>query len=67
MPVTRTHLTVIETARILGMHRRTVHRQIKAGKILAIKLPAVTGAYLIPKKVVDQLLAEKQAGLPHAS
>lgn len=60
--MTHTDLTVAEAAQALGVHRKTILRAVKSGRLRqSRKLPGRTGAYLIPAADVERLAAERAA------
>ena len=51
-----------EAARILGVDRSTLVRQVDAGKVAPVqKLGAATGAYVFDRAYVQRLAAERAA------
>jgi excisionase family DNA binding protein len=55
MPSTRTFLTVPEAAELLRVDTSTLYRAIRAEEFPAVRIRA---RYLIPTKVIDQLIEE---------
>lgn len=51
-------ITTVDVANALGVHVRTVHRMVSAGRLEpAVKVPGMRGAYLFHRADVDALLA----------
>lgn len=56
------NITTAEAAQMLGVSVRTVHRMVTAGTLTpTIKLPGVTGAYLLESDEVQNVKRNKAA------